>query len=158
VPSHVTAWLDARADSEEQLAQLLAGIERLASERADRDGTTVTVTAESVSAEVRFDVDAADRISAIGGIPDAGVAGQPWPVIPTAAGHDAGVVQASGRRSAMLFVRNRTGVSHSPAEHAEMADCLAGVEALAKTLAGIAGGATPNRSLPLDHLDRGGWP
>ncbi|MGZ4684780.1 hypothetical protein [Oryzihumus sp.] len=30
----------------------------------------------------------------------------------------------------MLFVRNPTGVSHSPAEHAEHADCLAGVEAL----------------------------
>ena len=29
----------------------------------------------------------------------------------------------------MLFVRNPTGVSHSPAEHAETADCLAGVEA-----------------------------
>ncbi|WP_420876836.1 hypothetical protein [Serinicoccus marinus] len=31
----------------------------------------------------------------------------------------------------MLFVRNPTGVSHSPAEHAEAADCHAGVEALA---------------------------
>jgi N-carbamoyl-L-amino-acid hydrolase len=31
----------------------------------------------------------------------------------------------------MLFVRNPTGVSHSPAEHAEVADCHAGVEALA---------------------------
>jgi N-carbamoyl-L-amino-acid hydrolase len=34
----------------------------------------------------------------------------------------------------MLFVRNPTGVSHSPAEHAEMDDCLAGVRALADTL------------------------
>ena len=31
----------------------------------------------------------------------------------------------------MLFVRNPTGVSHAPAEHAERADCLAGVAALA---------------------------
>jgi N-carbamoyl-L-amino-acid hydrolase len=38
----------------------------------------------------------------------------------------------------MLFVRNPTGVSHSPDEHAETADCLAGVEALADTLAGLA--------------------
>ena len=34
----------------------------------------------------------------------------------------------------MMFVRNPTGVSHSPEEHAEMADCLAGVEALADAL------------------------
>jgi N-carbamoyl-L-amino-acid hydrolase len=34
----------------------------------------------------------------------------------------------------MLFVRNPTGVSHSPAEHAEPDDCAAGVEALAAVL------------------------
>jgi N-carbamoyl-L-amino-acid hydrolase len=34
----------------------------------------------------------------------------------------------------MLFVRNPTGVSHSPAEHAELPDCLVGVSALADTL------------------------
>jgi N-carbamoyl-L-amino-acid hydrolase len=34
----------------------------------------------------------------------------------------------------MLFVRNPTGVSHSPAEHASRDDCLAGVEALATVL------------------------
>ena len=39
----------------------------------------------------------------------------------------------------MLFVRNPTGVSHSPDEHAETADCLAGVSALADTLARVAG-------------------
>jgi N-carbamoyl-L-amino-acid hydrolase len=39
----------------------------------------------------------------------------------------------------MLFVRNPTGVSHSPAEHAERADCLAGVEALTAVAAELAG-------------------
>jgi N-carbamoyl-L-amino-acid hydrolase len=34
----------------------------------------------------------------------------------------------------MLFVRNPTGISHSPDEHADMLDCLAGVAALADTL------------------------
>jgi len=34
----------------------------------------------------------------------------------------------------MLFVRNPTGVSHSPAEHAVEADCVAGIEALATVL------------------------
>ena len=62
-----------------------------------------------------------------------------WPVIPTAAGHDAGILSAAGIPTAMLFVRNPTGVSHSPAESAEMADCLAGVEALADVLAELSG-------------------
>jgi N-carbamoyl-L-amino-acid hydrolase len=40
----------------------------------------------------------------------------------------------------MVFVRNPTGVSHSPAEHAERADCLVGVAALAAVLRTLAGG------------------
>jgi N-carbamoyl-L-amino-acid hydrolase len=39
----------------------------------------------------------------------------------------------------MLFVRNPTGVSHSPAEHAEIDDCAAGVGALTEVLADLAG-------------------
>jgi N-carbamoyl-L-amino-acid hydrolase len=38
----------------------------------------------------------------------------------------------------MLFVRNPTGVSHSPAEHAEPADCVTGVTALAAVLEDLA--------------------
>jgi N-carbamoyl-L-amino-acid hydrolase len=128
VPSAVTAWLDARADTVEHLHALLADVERQAQERAGRDGTSLTVTAESVSPEVRFDTDLAGRIADPHG----------WPVIPTMAGHDAGVLSAVGIPTAMLFVRNPTGVSHSPDEHADAADCLAGVEALADTLQALA--------------------
>jgi N-carbamoyl-L-amino-acid hydrolase len=138
VPSAVTAWLDARAESTATLEAMLADVERQAQDRAGRDGTGLTVTAESVSPEVRFDADAAQRISGLGGE-------RPWPVIPTMAGHDAGVLASAGVRSAMLFVRNPSGVSHSPAEHAGTADCLAGVEALAETLGAVAGGFTPER-------------
>ena len=38
----------------------------------------------------------------------------------------------------MLFVRNPSGVSHSPAEHADPADCVAGVHALAAVLEDLA--------------------
>jgi beta-ureidopropionase / N-carbamoyl-L-amino-acid hydrolase len=38
----------------------------------------------------------------------------------------------------MLFVRNPTGVSHAPAEHATPDDCEAGVAALAAVLADLA--------------------
>jgi N-carbamoyl-L-amino-acid hydrolase len=60
------------------------------------------------------------------------------PVLPTGAGHDAGILAAAGVPTAMLFVRNPTGVSHSPAEHAEEADCLAGVAALARVVQELA--------------------
>ena len=86
------------------------------------------MTAESVSGQVAFDPDLAARLAAVGG----------WPVIPTQAGHDAGILSTAGIPSAMLFVRNPTGVSHSPDESAETADCLAGVEALADTLTELA--------------------
>jgi N-carbamoyl-L-amino-acid hydrolase len=125
VPSQVTAWLDARAASTEILESLLAAITRQATERAERDGTTVEVTAESVSPVVDFPAGLRDRL--------AGVLGGA-PILPTGAGHDAGVFSDAGIPTAMLFVRNPTGISHSPAEYAEMDDCLAGVDALAKVL------------------------
>ena len=66
-----------------------------------------------------------------------------WPIIPTQAGHDAGILSDAGIPTAMVFVRNPTGVSHSPDEHAETADCLAGVEALADVLAELTRSGNP---------------
>lgn len=129
VPSLVTAWLDARASSDDALADLVDAIGRQAEERAGRDRTSLTLTAESVSGSVAFDADLAARLAGLGG----------WPVIPTQAGHDAGILSDAGIPTAMVFVRNPTGVSHSPDEHAETDDCLAGVEALADVLAELAG-------------------
>ncbi|QIX28539.1 allantoate amidohydrolase [Nocardioides sp. JQ2195] len=132
VPSRVTAWLDARCETDESLTRMLAEIERLGQDRAGRDGTALSVTPESVSAAVGFDADLARRLAV-------DHAGGDWPIIATQAGHDAGVLSAAGIPTAMLFVRNPTGVSHSPAESAEIADCLVGVEALADTLERLAG-------------------
>jgi N-carbamoyl-L-amino-acid hydrolase len=56
------------------------------------------------------------------------------PVLPTQAGHDAGILSALVP-TAMLFVRNPTGVSHSPTEFAESADCNRGAQALADVMA-----------------------
>jgi beta-ureidopropionase / N-carbamoyl-L-amino-acid hydrolase len=129
VPERVKAWLDARGPDSAGVDQLVSAIERQATERAGRDGTTLAVTAESAAPTVDFDAALARRLAAR--LHDA-------PIIPTAAGHDAAVLQAAGIPSAMLFVRNPTGVSHSPAEHADLRDCLAGVEALASVLAELA--------------------
>ncbi|MCD6640216.1 MAG: allantoate amidohydrolase [Nocardioides sp.] len=128
VPSRVTAWLDARAESGEGLEALVGEVVRQAEQRAGRDGTRLEVTAESVSGAVHFDAGLGARLAALGG----------WPVLPTQAGHDAGILSEAGIPTAMLFVRNPTGVSHSPAESAETADCLAGVDALADVLEELA--------------------
>ncbi len=129
VPSRVTAWLDARAADDVTLQSLLSAITKQATERAERDGTAVEVVAESVSPVVDFPAGLRDRlVDVLNGAP----------VLPTGAGHDAGVFSAAGIPTAMLFVRNPTGVSHSPAEHAEMDDCLAGVDALAAVLKDLA--------------------
>ena len=126
IPSRVTAWLDARCENETELVRLVTAIKGQADERARRDGTSLVVTAESVSGEAVFDPGLTRRLAAR---LEAG--GGATPVIATMAGHDAGVLAAAGVPTAMLFVRNPTGISHSPAEHAGTADCLAGVEALA---------------------------
>ena len=60
------------------------------------------------------------------------------PVLATGAGHDAGILANAGVPAVMLFVRNPTGVSHSPAEHAHRDDCLHGVRALAAVLRDLA--------------------
>ncbi|MER7211076.1 allantoate amidohydrolase [Streptosporangium sp. NPDC000239] len=116
IASLVTAWLDSRAADSATLDALVKAITE-AAEGAE-------VTRESYTPVVDFDVPLRDRLARVlGGVP----------VLPTGAGHDAGIL-ASAVPTAMLFVRNPTGVSHSPHEHAEETDCLAGVSALTDVL------------------------
>ncbi|SDX93528.1 N-carbamoyl-L-amino-acid hydrolase [Micromonospora pattaloongensis] len=133
VPSLVRGWLDARAADAATLDALLGGVTAKARDRAGRDGTAVSVTQESLTPVVEFDNALRGRLGAA----VAARTGLRVPVLPTGAGHDAGVL--SGHLpTAMLFVRNPTGVSHSPAETAGDDDCVAGVEALAAALGELA--------------------
>ncbi|WP_066373466.1 allantoate amidohydrolase [Herbidospora mongoliensis] len=124
IPSLVTAWLDARGPE-------TAAVHRLVEELAGE----AEVTEESWTPEVTFDDVLRLRIACV-----AGLDGHPAPILPTAAGHDAGILASAGVPTAMLFVRNPTGVSHAPNEFAEPADCVSGVIALAAVLADLAGG------------------
>ncbi|GIJ80061.1 N-carbamoyl-L-amino-acid hydrolase [Micromonospora phaseoli] len=128
IPSRVTGWLDARAAEPETLTGLVEAVRAKAAERARRDGTEVTVVEESATPLVAFDGGLADRLAQL----------LHAPVLPTGAGHDAGVL-AAHVPTAMLFVRNPTGVSHSPAESATDVDCAAGVTALARVLEDLTG-------------------
>jgi beta-ureidopropionase / N-carbamoyl-L-amino-acid hydrolase len=138
IPSRVRAWLDARASDESTVAGMVRTIQRLAGERAERDGTRLEVESESVSRAVTFDPALRDRVAAAVAGPDGGHV----PVLDTGAGHDAGILSAAGVPTAMLFVRNPTGVSHAPDEYAEPDDCEAGVVALTRVLEDLAGAPT----------------
>ena len=128
VPSLVRGWLDSRAPDEETLADLVRALEASARERGLRDGVEVSVSRESFTPVVEFADTLRDRLAGrLGGAP----------VLPTGAGHDAGILSAH-LPTAMLFVRNPTGVSHSPAEFAAEDDCVAGVRALADVLEDLA--------------------
>jgi N-carbamoyl-L-amino-acid hydrolase len=128
VPAAVHAWLDARAPEEKTLTKTVTTVRSDSQGFCEQHGVSLEVRQESATPVVRFDPGLRERITAVLG---------PVPVLPTGAGHDAGVL-AARVPTAMLFVRNPTGVSHSPAEHAEMADCEAGVRALAAVLEELA--------------------
>ena len=128
VPRAVRAWLDARAPDEATLRDVLSHVRYECQGVCDEHGVSLEVRQESATAAVRFDGRLRERIGKVLGGP---------PALPTGAGHDAGVL-AARVPTAMLFVRNPTGVSHSPAERAEPADCEAGVRALAAVLEELA--------------------
>jgi N-carbamoyl-L-amino-acid hydrolase len=123
IPSQLNAWLDARAADEDTLNAMVEAIAADATTADDR--ISVTVDVESVSPAVEFPDAPRQRIMRTLG---------DLPVLPTQAGHDAGVLSAKVP-TAMLFVRNPTGISHSPDEYAEIADCRTGAEALADVMA-----------------------
>jgi beta-ureidopropionase / N-carbamoyl-L-amino-acid hydrolase len=119
-----TAWLDARAAEDAALSATLAQIgEHVSSADA-------AMTEESRTPETVFDDALVTRLNRV-------LDGAP--VMSTGAGHDAGILRNTGVPAVMIFVRNPTGVSHSPAEWAEPDDCLAGVAALTRVLADLAG-------------------
>jgi beta-ureidopropionase / N-carbamoyl-L-amino-acid hydrolase len=136
IPSRVTAWLDARGPDEERVRALVADLtDGLAAATPSGAGGAV-VTEESWTGPATFDGSLRDRLAAM--LDDA-------PVLPTGAGHDAGILAAAGVATAMVFVRNPTGVSHSPDEFAEPADCHAGVLALAAVIEALAGASISPR-------------
>lgn len=132
VPGRVSAWLDARAAKDQTLDWLVTAFQSAVEDAAGRNGLTAGLTPESRSPGVTFDGDLTARLDA-----RLRADGLEPPALPTAAGHDAGAL-AAAVPTAMLFVRNPTGTSHSPAETAELADCLTGVQALASVIEDLA--------------------
>ena len=124
IPAEVTAWLDARGADPGAVRRLVAEL------GVDELGGGLAIAEESWTPETPFAPALRSRLARL--LADA-------PVLATGAGHDSGILANAGVDTAMLFVRNPTGVSHSPAEHAERDDCLAGVAALVRCLEELAG-------------------
>lgn len=133
IPWRVRAWLDARAPDDGALDTVLAAWDADVRGDAAERGLMVDVACESRSAAVTFDPHVRAVLDTV-----LGKGERAAPHLATAAGHDAGVL-AAAVPSAMLFVRNPTGVSHSPREHADRDDCVAGVLALRAALAELGG-------------------
>jgi N-carbamoyl-L-amino-acid hydrolase len=124
IASAVHVWLDVRHPSDAVTADVVRTIHDRARHIAAAEGCAVELVGESLSRTVRFDAGLRDRLSGV--LPEA-------PLLATGAGHDAGVL-STHVPTGMLFVRNPTGVSHSPSEHVEDADADAGADALATAL------------------------
>lgn len=113
IAASASAWVDARGADADSVRRLIARVEeRLGVNAVEESWTAVTPFDRTLTGEL------ADLLG------DA-------PVLPSGAGHDAGVLALAGIPVSMVFVRNPSGVSHSPQEHADESDALAGVDALA---------------------------
>jgi beta-ureidopropionase / N-carbamoyl-L-amino-acid hydrolase len=116
VPGHVGASLDVRALE-------VAAVEAIVEELRDRF-PDAAFTQDARNDGAAFDPGLRDLL--VQAAADRGVAAGD---LPSYAGHDAGIL-APFAPSAMLFVRNPTGASHTPAESASESDCLAAVQVL----------------------------
>jgi N-carbamoyl-L-amino-acid hydrolase len=130
VPSRARLWLDARGPAaaavdawRDALAQEAAGIAAAA-------GVELDLRTASRSGGVAFGADVRQALQA-------GLPAGPAPELLCFAGHDAGVV-AERRPAGMVFVRNETGISHSPEEHVSLEDAAAAANALLAAVEALA--------------------
>jgi len=132
IPARVSLWIDARSPRAEQVVAWRERLEAAAGEIAQAGGVELELRTEAGSEGVEFD--RAVRAALGGACASLGI---PAPEMVSYAGHDAGVL-AERLPAGMLFVRNETGVSHSPLEDVEMADAAFAAEALLRALAELA--------------------
>ncbi|AJT41480.1 allantoate amidohydrolase [Psychromicrobium lacuslunae] len=127
IASRVELWLDVRHPDDAVTAAVVQKIHGQAQIAAANEGCTVTLTEESLSPTTGFDQGLAAELQRL--LPAA-------PVLDSGAGHDAGIL-ASYLPAGMLFIRNPTGISHSPEEAVEDRDADSAAALLADVLQGL---------------------
>ncbi|MCP1415549.1 allantoate amidohydrolase [Paenarthrobacter sp. A20] len=127
IASRVDFWLDVRHPDDAVTASVVESIHQQAQLIAAEEGCTVTLSEESLSTTVHFDPGLQGALQLA--LPEA-------PILDTGAGHDAGVLSPYVP-TAMVFVRNPSGISHSPEEHVLDEDAETGARVLADALASL---------------------
>lgn len=121
IPSHVRLWIDARAPE----AATVDGWRQRLEEEGQRHPVEIEMTTASRSAGVEFD----PRVRA--------ALGTEVPELVCFAGHDAGVI-AEKRPAGMVFVRNPSGISHSPEENVDLEDAAHAATVMLRALERLA--------------------
>ena len=124
IASQVDLWIDVRHRDDETTKAIVERITQRAELLAKAEGCKLSIDEESFSPTVHFDSKLREAMTSV-------LAGAP--VLDTGAGHDAGIL-STHIPTGMLFVRNPTGTSHSPAEFAEAEDVDTGALRLADVL------------------------
>ncbi|HEY0261347.1 MAG TPA: allantoate amidohydrolase [Lacisediminihabitans sp.] len=121
IPAAASAWIDARAADEQRIRWLVDEVERTTGlHPVEESWTAATVFDRSLVAELAPILES--------------VTDSPLPVLASGAGHDAGVLALAGVPTAMILVRNPSGISHSPEEYVDDVDCELGALALAEAI------------------------
>ncbi|HTE62239.1 MAG TPA: Zn-dependent hydrolase [Solirubrobacteraceae bacterium] len=124
VPSSVRLWIDGRTPDPERLTAWRAALGGRAAELEAATGVTIELSTASHTEGVAFDPAV---LAAMVGLPE----------LVCFAGHDAGIL-AQRIPAGMIFVRNATGVSHSPEEDVDLEDAAVAASALLTTLERLA--------------------
>ena len=124
IASQVDLWIDVRHRDDETTKAIVERITQRAELLAKAEGCKIRIEEESFSPTVHFDNTLREKMKSV--LIDA-------PVLDTGAGHDAGIL-STHVPTGMLFVRNPSGTSHSPAEFAEAEDADTGALRLADVL------------------------
>src|SRR5690348_14895710 len=117
IAAEVRLWIDARAPGFDAIDAWRARVDSLVAELGERTGVEIEVVVASRSDPREFAPDVRGALARAA----EDVLGHAPPELLCFAGHDAGVL-AERLPAAMLFVRNATGVSHSPEESVSLDD------------------------------------
>jgi N-carbamoyl-L-amino-acid hydrolase len=124
VPSGVRLWIDGRTPDPERLTAWRDALAARARELASASGVAIELSTASHTEGVAFDPGV---LAGMGELPE----------LVCFAGHDAGIL-AQRIPAGMVFVRNPTGVSHSPDEDVDLEDAAVAANALLATLERLA--------------------
>jgi beta-ureidopropionase / N-carbamoyl-L-amino-acid hydrolase len=133
IAAEVRLWIDARAPGFEAIDAWRARVDSLVAGLAERTGVGIEVAVASRSDAREFDPGVRAALSRA----CEDVLGHTPPELVCFAGHDAGVL-AERIPAAMLFVRNATGVSHSPEESVSLDDAAIAARVVARALESLA--------------------